>query len=351
MPCVKRRTVFALALALIATVGASTSRALASTTPEGRAGQLLRESIDAPKNVSYVGQLETIRFSSNHANATIVRIEHRAPGMTRRLYLAPEALYGDYIITRGSANYQFDTKQSRVTVSHNPSLDSQIAANDSMSRVMTNYRPVLARNDIIAGRPTVSLILMNKYTGERVMRIWIDQTTHLVLKKEEYHGNGSVASQTRFEELRYTNAIPDGIFATEAPAGFAQVAGHDFAMPSSDIERVIRDAGFTPITPKSLPQGFALVSGDATTVNGVRTLHLVYSDGLRGISLFQNATGAAADFGSLPPHIIYFENHDAQYVEDGPTTLLTWQEKGLHFALVGDLLRNELVEIAKSVVP
>jgi negative regulator of sigma E activity len=348
MPCAKRSAALALVVACIAISGAV---AFAAITPEGRASQLLRQSIDAPKTVSYIGQLETIRFSSNRANATIVRIEHRAPGMTRRWYLAPEALYGDYIITRGAANYQFDTKQSRVTVSHNPSLDSQVAANDSMSRVMANYRPSLAGNEIIAGRPTTSLILTNKHTGERVMRVWIDDTTHLVLKKEEYHGNGSVASQTRFEELRYTNSIPDGIFATDAPAGYSQVAGHDFTMPSSDIERVIRDAGFTPITPKGLPQGFVLVSGDATTVNGVRTLHLVYSDGLRGISLFQNATGAAADFGSLPPHIVYFEGHDAQYVEDGPTTLLTWKEKGLHFALVGDLLRNELIEIAKSVVP
>jgi anti-sigma factor RsiW len=41
----------------------------------------------------------------------------------------------------------------------------------------------------------------------------------------------------------------------------------------------------------------------------------------------------------------------AEYIEDGPTTLLTWKEHGLAFALVGDLLLPELVEIAQSVVP
>ncbi len=114
-------------------------------------------------------------------------------------------------------------------------------------------------------------------------------------------------------------------------------------MPSSDIERVIKEAGFTPYRPKDLPQGFALDSGDVTTVNGVRTLQLLYSDGLRTISLFENSSGAAADFGSLHPKTIEFEGHQAQYVEDGPTTLLTWEEHELHFALVGDLMRNELV--------
>lgn len=94
-----------------------------------------------------------------------------------------------------------------------------------------------------------------------------------------------------------------------------------------------------------------MIGGDVSDVSGVRTLHLLYSDGLRSISLFENATGAAADFGSLHPTKVPFDGHQGQYVEDGPTTLLTWKEKNLYFALVGDLMRNELVEIAKSVVP
>ena len=346
MPFVKLGPVVALAASLIA--GSAQHSAAAAVDP---GTQLLRQAMDAPRAVSYVGQLETVRFSSNRANATIVRIWHLAPSMTRRWYLAPEALYNDYIITRGSSSYQFDTKRSEVKISHNPVLDDQVAAEDSLNRVLTNYRASVARGEIIAGRQTTSLILVNKYTGERVMRLWLDTQTHLVLKKEEYHGNGAVASETRFEELRYTSAIPVAMFSTETPSGFIQVAGRDYAMPSADIDRVIHAAGFTPIKPTNLPQGFALISGDATTVNGVRTLHLTYSDGLRTLSLFENATGAAADFGAFRPQMVQFEGHDAQYVEDGPTTLLTWKEHGLYFALVGDLLRTELVEIAKSVAP
>ena len=64
-----------------------------------------------------------------------------------------------------------------------------------------------------------------------------------------------------------------------------------------------------------------------------------------------DALGAAADFGKLKPQAVSFEGHDAQYVEDGPTTLLTWQEHDLHFALVSDLVLRDLVDIATSVVP
>ena len=291
-----------------------------------------------------------MRFSSNRATATIVKVEHRAPALTRRWYVAPEALYGDYVITRGIATYEFEPKAHRLVISHNPTIDNQIAATGNFAAVMRNYRAVLGGKEIVAERPTISVVLINRYTGERALRVWIDRTTHLVLKKEQYHANGAVAAQARFEGLRYTHSIPDAIFSTDAK-GYAEVAGPDMVMPSSDIERVLHSAGFSTVEPKNLPRGFHLASGDVTTVGGVRTLHLLYTDGLRAISLFENATGAAANFGSLRPKTVYFDKHDAQYVEDGPTTLLTWREEGLYFALVGDLMRSELIEIATSVVP
>jgi negative regulator of sigma E activity len=343
-----RLTAFGLVLAFAPATGiaADTTKA-----PTGDPTDMLRGSIEAPKTISYVGQFETVRFSSNRAAATIVKVEHRAPSLTRRWYVAPEAFYGNYTITKSSATYEFDTKRSEVVIAHNPTLDNQVAATGNFDRVLQNYKALYdGTEQTVADRPTVSIVLINKYTGERGARVWIDRATKLVLKKEEYHANGSIASQTRFEEIRYTSSIPDDLFSTDIPHGYTQVAGQDVALPSSDIERVIHDAGFAPIEPKSLPQGFAVSGGDVTNVNSVRTLHLLYSDGLRSISLFENATGAAADFGTLRPKTIYFEGHDAQYVEDGPTTLLTWKEHHLNFALVGDLMRNELVQIAKSVV-
>jgi outer membrane lipoprotein-sorting protein len=312
---------------------------------------LLRASVDAPKIVSYVGQFETVRFSSSHAVATIVKVEHRSPELTRRWYVAPDALYGDYVIVRGAETYEFDTKHNKVTVSHNPLLDDQVASSDTFDRVIANYRAVSDGPGVIAEHPTTSIELVNKYTGERAMRVWLDAKTHLVLKKEAYHGNGAVASQTLFDDLRYTTSIPDAVFSTDLPAGFTESKGTEVSMPSPDIDRAIKDAGFTPYTPKDLPEGFKLTSGAVDTVNGVKSLHLLYSDGLRTISLFENANGAAADFGSLRPKTTRFEDHDAQYVEDGPTTLLTWKERSLHFALVGDLLLPGLVSIATSVVP
>jgi negative regulator of sigma E activity len=341
----------ALAATLALCVSGSALAAIAPAAPPEDPEALLRESLLAPLTVSYVGQIETVRFSLNRATATIVKIEHRAPQMTRRWYVAPEALYGDYIISRGPSTYQFDTKRETVTVSQTRVVDDQLAESGNFSRVLDNYRAIYDGTETVADRAATSIVLINRFTGERALRVWIDRETHLVLKKEEYHANGAVASQTRFEEVRYTGTIPDGIFSTDTPTGYAHLAGTTIAQPSANIDAVIKNAGFSPYRPKDLPQGFTVSSADVTTVNGVRTLHLIYTDGLRSISLFENAASAAADFGAIRPKTTHFEGHAAEYIEDGPTTLLTWKEHDLSFALVGDLLLPELVQIATSVVP
>lgn len=349
------RSTLALVCALAATCTVAArpldARAKGTIRDASTATELLRASLDAPKTISYIGQIETIRFSSNRAIATIVKIEHRAPGLTRRWYVAPEALFGDYVIARGNATYNFDTHHDRVVLSHVPALDDAVSSAGSFERVLANYRAVIEGTESVADRPTTSVVLIDRYTGERAMRVWIDRETHLVLKKEEYHANGAVASRTRFDAVRYTNEIPESIFSVDLPPGYKEVAGPEIATMDSDVDRVIAQAGFRPYEPRNLPQGFLMTSADVSEVAGVKTLHLLYSDGLRSVSLFENAKGAAADFGSLHPTSLPFEGHEAQYVEEGPTTLLTWKEKSLYFALVGDLQRGELVEIAKSVVP
>jgi outer membrane lipoprotein-sorting protein len=364
MPWSRQPPTLALAAAIAASIALPTAIVAAhATSPRPspapsaspasgeQAMSLLRASILAPKSVSYVGQLETLRFSSSRSEATIVRVEHLAPDMTRRWYLAPEGLYGDYTVSRGIATYEYDTKHSRVVSSRNPAVDNQVAAVDNLGLVTRNYRAVLGGHETIANHKTESVSLINKYTGERAVRVWLDTSTNLVLKEEQYRGNGAVAAETRFEELRYTSSIPRDVFSVTVPSGYVRVTGRDYASPTTDVVKVVKSAGFQPVIPKYLPEGFTIFSADLATVSDVRTLHFLYSDGLRSLSLFENAIGAAADFGKLKPQTVSFEGHEAEYVEDGPTTLLTWQERGLHFALVSDLALHDLVDIAISVVP
>jgi outer membrane lipoprotein-sorting protein len=335
-------------------VAVTTAAVSAAQTPapsnEHQAQELLHASIDAPKTVSYVGEVQTTRWGPNGASATLARIEHVAPDRTRRLYVAPDSAYGDYVVTIATNSYVFDVKRNRIET-QNPVLASQVALNDNFALLIANYRPVLGTTEMVAGREAATVSLVNKYTGERAMRIWIDRETKLILAKETYRSNGSVATRARFDDIRYTGDIPPDLFSTAPPSGFSVVIGYQFNTLSTDIDKTTHSAGFDFQGPHYLPDGFSILSAEVADVNSVRTLHLMYSDGIRMVSLFENASGAAADFGAAHPLQTRVENYDAEYVKQGPTTLLAWHERGLSLALVGDLDLRELIAIAASVVP
>jgi hypothetical protein len=338
--------------ALIAVFAAATIATAAPTpTPAPRVDSdaLLRTALDATRRVSYVGQLQTTRWGSRAASATIQRVEHLAPAETRRTFLAPEDLYGEYDITSGSTTTKFDPRHNRAVVTESPG-NRRAAGSGSVVLLEQNYRPILGPVESVAGRPTTTMWLVNRYTGVRAMRLWIDNGTKVVLAKEAYHADGSLAWRMRFDEIRFTAEIPHDIFSTAIPVGF-RVEDRRFADLSTDVQRILDEAGFKSIGPRYLPDGFSIIGADVTQINGVRSVHLVYGDGVRTVSLFENNASAAADFGTLKPATVRFEGHDASYVKDGPTTLLAWQEKGLAFALVGDLDIRELIQIATSVVP
>jgi negative regulator of sigma E activity len=304
----------------------------------------------APKHVSFVGQISTIRSGQTRSLAVVSKVEHRAPDETRRTYLTPRVLYGQFVISRGAMSWDVDPSRKRVVVSENKAMVDPVAVVDDIALLDANYRAVRTGAEGIADRKTDVVDLVSRYTGERAMRLWIDTDTHVVLAKEAYHADGSLAWRVRFDDIRYTDGIPESIFTGAVPTGYATVKGRSYSQPHT-LPNAIPDAGFRPVTPRYLPEGFSLVGGDVATIKDVKTLHLIYSDGIRNLSLFESATDRAVDFTGLKPQTTRFENHDAQYVRDGPTTLVAWREHKLAFALVGDLDLKELTQIATSVVP
>jgi outer membrane lipoprotein-sorting protein len=324
---------------------------LAAPASARDADQLVRAAIAAPRHVSYVAQIEETRWGTNQATAMLARVEHKAPDETRHTFLAPQSLYGEFIITHGRWSQQFDPKTGRVVRTQNPSTENTPSINIQIALLSANYRAIPGPDETIAGRAASTLSLVNRHTGERMMRLWVDAQTNLILGRETYHSDGSLATRMRFDEIRYTNDIPESLFSRAVPIGYQTIEGRRYANPSSDIRKAVLTAGFTPLSPKYLPDGFAIESADTSFVKDIKSLHLLYSDGVRNLSLFENNRDAAADFGTMKPSTVTINGYQVSYVKDGPTTLLAWRAHDLTFALVGDLDTKELLDIAKSVVP
>ena len=180
------------------------------------------------------------------------------------------------------------------------------------------------------------------------MRLWIDSHTSLMLERQVYATNGSLVTQMHFDDVRFVSSVPATTF--NIPSNYASVQGPSRGVPSDDPAHVIAQCGFAARAPRYLPEGFTPVAADLADEKGVRTLHVLYSDGLRTISLFENARGAATDMSGYHPVEKTIGTLRAQEGDDGPTTLLAWSQDALHFTLVGDLNKDEMERIAASLV-
>jgi negative regulator of sigma E activity len=329
-------------------LAASLIAAVPSPKPTPSAPVLLRSAMNAPRHVSYVGEVQVLHIGRRTGNVAIFRVEHKAPDMTRRWYAAPQELYGDSIVTHGNTNYSIDVKRDRVVVSQDAD-DDQALTQGNYGLLTGNYEIAYGPDANVDGRRAYVILLNNKFTGQTTMRLQIDAKTHLVLERQEYASNGSLVAQMRIEQIRYTRAIPDEVF--DIPANLKQVDAPAQGAESSDVQGAISHAGFAALVPKYLPQGFVPVAGGTETIKNVATLHLLYSDGIRTFSLFQNEKDAAVDLSRYRATETKVANYAARYVEDGPTTLLAWSDGARHFALVGDLGLQELEKIGASVLP
>jgi negative regulator of sigma E activity len=335
-------------LAAGATLVAGLLVAAASSQAEAPDG-LVYDAMAAPATISYSGLVESLRIGNRGSEACVYRIEHRAPNLTLRQYTSPSNLVGDSLVSKGNESFSIDPKRRLVTQTRNDALNDQIAIDNNYLLLRQNYRAVNRGNETVAGRHAIDVALVNNYTHHISMLVRIDVPSKLVLDKQQYAGDGSLVAETRFEQISLGENVPASDF--DVPKDFEVEQGPSFGSPSDDPSSVIGRAGFEAREPKFLPDGFSPVEATLVSLDGVHTLHLLYSDGLRTVSLFENEGATAPDMAGLHAEATTIGGQDAEYAEEGPTKLLSWRDSGLYYTLVGELQIDELKRIASSIAP
>jgi negative regulator of sigma E activity len=335
-------------VALLACCGALlTGLASAGAMSEEPADALVYDAMAAPATISYTASVETVRIGNTGSEASVFRMEHRAPNRTVRRYTSPSALAGDYVITKGVQTYSVDVKHRRVVAGKNDAVNDQIAIDNNYLLLRQNYRAIKRGVESVDGRNVVVVALINRYTHQTTVIVKIDSKTKLVLDKQMFAGDGSLLAETRFTAVSFGGSMPDSDFTV--PRDYANETGPTFPSPSDDPHAVTARAGFAAREPKFLPDGFSPVEGSIVTLRGVRTLHVLYSDGLRTVSLFENDAASGVSMNGLRRQQTTIGGGPADYAESGPTTLLAWRDRSLHYALVGELELTELKRIAGSI--
>ena len=337
----KHVSIAALALAMA-------SMTIGTARPDDSFEQLVFAAIAAPSHVSYTGTVEVIRMGSHSAEAAVYHVEHRAPGMTRRDYTAPSALAGDSMVVEGPRTLSVDPRLHRVVETSNATAGDSTALNADYALLRANYRVQFQGNEAFDGRPAMDLILINKYSGRQTMLLRLDRASKMVLDKEEFASNGALVSEVRFEEISYAASIPAADFSV--PAGYARLR-ESSAVSFGSVGDAMKRCGFAARAPRSLPDGFSAIEGTVVDAQGVRTIQLLYSDGLRTVSVFESSKPTTLDATPFGPKMLRVGTASAEYAEDGSTALLAWSDGGLHYTLAGELGLVDLTRLAESLQP
>jgi len=332
---------FAMAALALTSVPASASQA-------GNA--LLQRAIVADDSTSFTGTLTSLVYTSDRAQSTVVNIDHLAPAQWRIWYVAPADAYGRLIISNEAVTYQYEPSENKVYSNNWSSSAVGLGDNLDTTRIEKNYTIEVGAATSVAGRAAHNLTMTSKYSDTLVERLWVDDHTGLVLRREIYHADGTIALKTSFDNVRTVKSLPKDLFTLSIPAGMTLVPGATYAKTASDATATAA-LSFTVVRPKFLPDGFSLAHESVGMHDAVQTLQLVYDDGLRDFSLFENATGRLPKFENGSRHAITVGGNDGYYAEVGRETILSWNSSGLNLTLVGDLPTKELSAIGASLKP
>lgn len=216
---------------------------------------------------------------------------------------------------------------------------------DTTDLIQQNYSVSLAGRDVVGGRPAQRIEITPRKAGRPYRVVWIDEATGIQLRREDYRYDGSLIERRELVSV----SVPAAASGAEArrwknmlrnpgPSGFLLVNPRMIAAPMAGGSQMkMPGLPGMQLLPAHVPEGYCFV-GERAPVQlrgGVR--HLVWTDGIGVISVFERPVPWWARRGQPP----------TQRADGG----VEWETGGVWFLLIGDAAPDELLEMAASFVP
>jgi hypothetical protein len=191
------------------------------------------------------------------------------------------------------------------------------------------YQATTSAGPTVAGRPTALVVLT--VDGRPEERWYQDTATGLVLRREQLSARGDVVRSVGFDRI---TVEPPG--ATPGPA----------PEKSLDLRPQQASGAKKPyVAPASLPGGYRRVG----LFNRAGALQVVYSDGLHGLSMFEQA--GRLDTGSMPAggQPVKIGSHNGYQWAYSGGQVVVWHAGGTTYTVIGDGAPEDVAGAARGV--
>ncbi len=262
-------------LLVLGLVAFSPSSAAAQGDDDTVAMSLLHRALQAASTVSYSGVQVVATWSSSGSSTRVIEVSQR-PGGLRSLTV------------RGAG------AQAATTTRWPAPGGTQLNSSDALDLIAAAFQVRLGGQARVAGRPA-SIVVASR-DGRVAAQLWVDEATGLLLRQERYDPQGRLIRMSGFLDVDVAPGSPAGSTALPGPAAAGPLmAGPVTAALLPRPRAATGQTGAVTIArrlgcslPAALPGGFRMVDARtvAAGVSGGQAVHLTYSDGLSGLSVF-----------------------------------------------------------------
>lgn len=158
---------------------------------------------------------------------------------------------------------------------------------DKLDLAQRNYTLRVVGRDRINNLFCLVLELTPRAKGNPVRKIWVHPPTRFPVKVERYSPDGVLEMRVEFTEVKLNQPLPVMIFDPTIPSDWERIEvpfRWEPLMPA-DAERVL---GFPLLLPHWLPPGYIQERIFAMQDRQWKVAHLIYTDGIGVISVFQH---------------------------------------------------------------
>ncbi|MFA0732349.1 MAG: hypothetical protein LKKZDAJK_002778 [Candidatus Fervidibacter sp.] len=224
---------------------------------------------------------------------------------------------------------------------------------DKLDLAQRNYDLRFVGRDKVADLPCLVVELVPKFKENPKRRLWIHPPTRLPLRLERYDPDGKLRVRISFTEVQIDRPLPLLIFDTNPPPDWQweEVSVQRQPLRALDAPQVL---GFSLLLPTWVPPGYVLDGLFALQDRRFKVAHIVYTDGISVISLFEHPVpkersrgegqagsereGRRSKMGLPPPMVRMF-----------PQQWLRRDIAGIRIVLVGETSKEWLERIADSL--
>jgi sigma-E factor negative regulatory protein RseB len=268
-----------------------------------RAVDLLRHSAAAMRATSYSGTRMVSAWGPGESVTVLVDVEHVA-GQGTRLSVRGGAPQDAATFLAGGSGAE---QASQMTV-------------QSLQLLTEAYAVRLAERDSVAGRP--SAVVEVSRAGAVVARLWVDEASGLLLRREILDTSGRLVRESTFIDVH----VAPSDFMAHLPPAVPDAPSHG---------QGVRDVHSLESTGWDCPHQAGTMQLVGTEVlSGTHALHMTYSDGLSRMSVFEQ-------HGSLDPDSVRgleslrLAGH-LVHIREGMPTYAVWEQDGLVLTAVTD---------------